>query len=249
MVALIFVVTRAADLATLMAGSRKSVVDALVLAAGAYDGTWYQLVVIDGYRQALVPGHPIARFYPGFPLLVQLVYQPVMLLAAPFHVSPHHGFGLAMLTTSTLLVTNGALLVAAAVLWRLYRERLGATATLIGIGLLLCQPSSMVFSLGYSEAPFLAFTALALVLAERGRWVAAGAAAGGACLVRFPGFLIVLPLAVIWLGSAKPRTLGSAVAGLALFGAGVLGYPVYLAASFHDRCCTSRSTTRASTTA
>jgi hypothetical protein len=78
----------------------------------------------------------------------------------------------------------------------LYRPRLGSTATLIGSCLLLAAPNAFFLSSGHSESAFLAATTLAFLLAERGRWVAAGVAAAAA-LIRAPGVLLLLPLAAL----------------------------------------------------
>jgi hypothetical protein len=62
--------------------------------------------------------------------------------------------------------------------------------------------------------------------------VAAGVAAGAAALIRAPGVLLLLPLVIIWLGSARPR--GPALAGLAIALAGAAAFPVYTWAAFGD---------------
>jgi hypothetical protein len=87
-------------------------------------------------------------------------------------------------------------------------------------------------SSGHSESAFLAAAALAFLLAERGRWVAAGVAAGAAALTRSPGILLLLPHAIIWLQSSRPRR--PALAGLAITLAGAAAFPAYTWVAFGD---------------
>ena len=143
--------------------------------------TGNQVIVTSGYAHS-TPLTPKAGFYPGYPLLVSAVYQPLRALAgwlAPgyrFPAPPTMGgpFGMdPLLDASMLVVANVSLVVALVVLWRLYEPELGATATVIGCGLLLTAPNSLFLSAGFSESSFIAATAAAFLLAQRGRWVAA----------------------------------------------------------------------------
>src|SRR5207248_1242870 len=133
-----------------------------------------------------------------------------------------------------LVVANVSLVVALVVLWRLYEPELGATATVIGCGLLLTAPNSFFLSAGFSESSFIAATAAAFLLAQRGRWVAAGATAAIASLIRPPGVLLLVPLALIWLRSPRPRPAWPAAGAAAALLGGAAVYPAYCLAFLGD---------------
>jgi hypothetical protein len=209
---------------------------AAVYMAGHFaDAHWYHAIATDGYAGGSA-GPPKSAFYPGYPLLVALVAAafrivlPAGLLSAP--APPDTSVRDWLVVAAQLLVSNACLVVALVALWKLYRPRLGSTATLIGSCLLLATPNAFFLSSGHSESAFLAAAALAFLLAERGRWVAAGVATGAAALVRSPGVLLLLPLAIIWLRSSRPRC--PAIAGLAIALAGAAAFPAYTWVAFSD---------------
>jgi hypothetical protein len=209
---------------------------AAVYMAGHFaDAHWYHAIAANGYAGGGA-GPPRTAFYPGYPLLAALVAAPFRvalpagLLSAP--APPGTSVQDWLLVAAQLLVSNACLVVALVALWKLYQPRLGGTATLIGSCLLLAAPNAFFLSSGHSESAFLAAAALAFLLAERGRWVAAGAAAAAAALIRSPGILLLLPLAIIWLGSTRPRR--PALVGLAIALAGAAAFPAYTWAVFDD---------------
>jgi len=210
-----------------MARAEGSLGRGLYMAGHFADAGWYHAIIADGYTGGTL-GIEKAAFYPGYPLLAALVYEP--LHAVPGALPAFGGDDLVV--AAQLLVSNACLVVALAALWRLYQPRLGTTATLLGSCFLLAAPNAFFLSSGHSEAAFLAATALAFLFAERGRWVAAGAAAGTAALIRSPGVLLLLPLAIIWLQSPRPRV--PALAGLALALAGAGAFPAYTGFVFGD---------------
>lgn len=209
---------------------------AAVYMAGHFaDAQWYHAIAAGGYAGGGA-GPPRTAFYPGYPLLVALaaapfeVLLPAGLLSAP--APPDTSVHDWLVLSAQLLVSNACLVVALVALWKLYRPRLGTTATLIGSCLLLAAPNAFFLSSGHSESAFLAAAALAFLLAERGRWVAAGLAAAAAALIRSPGILLLVPLAIIWLRSSRPRA--RALAGLAIALAGAAAFPAYTWAAFGD---------------
>ena len=150
-------------------------------------------------------GWPLAN---ADPLLVSAVYRPLRALggllvpgyAAPPPVTPAGPFGQdVLLDAALLIVANLSLVVALVALWRLYEPELGAPVAVLGCGLLLTAPNAFFLSAGFSESSIIAATALTFLFAQRGRWLAAGAAGAAACLVRLPGVWLLLPLAVLWL--------------------------------------------------
>lgn len=209
---------------------------AAVYMAGHFaDADWYHAIAAGGYAGGGV-GPLKAAFYPGYPLLAALVAAPFRvvlpagLLSAP--APPDTSVRDWLVVAAQLLVSNACLVVALVALWKLYRPRLGSTATLIGSCLLVAAPNAFFLSSGHSESAFLAATALAFLMAERGRWVPAGVAAAAAALIRAPGILLLVPLAIIWLRSSRPR--GPAVAALAIALAGGAAFPVYTWVTFGD---------------
>jgi hypothetical protein len=208
---------------------------ALYMAGHFADASWYHAIAANGYAGG-GGGPPRTAFYPGYPLLVALLAAPFRLalpagvLSAP--APPDTSVQDWLVVAAQLVVSNACLVVALVTLWKLYLPRLGATATVVGSCLLLAAPNAFFLSSGHSESAFLAASALAFLLAERGRWTAAGAAAAAAALIRAPGVLLLLPLAIIWLRSSRPR--GPALAGLAIALAGAAAFPAYTWAAFGD---------------
>lgn len=208
---------------------------ALYMAGHFADAHWYHAIAENGYARGGA-GPPTTAFYPGYPLLAALVAAPFRLvlpaglLSAP--APPDTSVQDWLVVAAQLLVSNASLVVALVALWKLYQPRLGSTPTLIGSCLLVAAPNAFFLSSGHSESAFLAAVALAFLLAERERWVAAGAAAAAAALIRAPGVLLLLPLAIIWLRSSRAR--GTALAGLAVALAGAAAYPAYTWVAFVD---------------
>jgi hypothetical protein len=208
---------------------------ALYMAGHFADAQWYHAITANGYAGGGA-APPKTAFYPGYPLLAALVAEPfrialpagLLSAAAPPDTSVQDW----LVVAAQLLVSNMSLVVALVALWKLYQPRLGSTATAIGSCLLLAAPNAFFLSSGHSESAFLAATVLAFLLAERGRWVAAGVAAAAAALIRAPGVLLVVPLALIWLRSSRPRR--PALAGLAIALAGAAAFPGYTWAAFGD---------------
>ena len=192
-----------------------------VAATGTYDANWYRHIAMNGYVDPHLGG-PVTVFYPGYPIVVAALYWPVRFLGNP------------ALAAAMLIISNLALVAALLVLWRLYQPRLGTAATVLGIGFLLAAPTSFFLSAGYSESLFLLLAAGAFLLAERGRWLEAGLLGAAACLVRFPGALLLFPLLLIWIASGRPRPVRPAALGLAIFGVGALAYPTWLWATSGD---------------
>jgi hypothetical protein len=208
---------------------------ALYMAGHFADAHWYHTIAASGYGGGGA-GPPLTAFYPGYPLLAALVAAPFRVvlragvLSAP--APPDTSVEDWLVVAAQLLVSNVCLVVALMALWKLYQPRLGSTATVIGSCLLLAAPNAFFLSSGHSESAFLAASALAFLLAERGRWVGAGVATAAAALIRSPGLLLLLPLAIIWLRSSRAR--GPALAGLAIALAGAAAFPACTWVAFGD---------------
>lgn len=225
----ILVVTRAVVLAGLLVAKHGDLAAAVGNgAAHTYDAAWYDLIVQHGYRDPHL-GSPITLFYPGYPAVVAALYWPLRALAGLFlsGQSLQQAADGVLLPAATVLVCNAALIVAVVLLWRLYRPRLGAAATFVGIACLLVAPSAFFLSVGYSESLFLVAAVGAFLLAGRGQWAPAGLAAGLAALIRFPGAFLLVPLAILWWQAGRPRPRAAAV-GTVLALAGAIAFPAWL---------------------
>jgi hypothetical protein len=234
-IGLAVVTTRLVMLAGMLRAERGSLPASIEVAGHISDAGWYQAIVVDGYAGGSL-GLQKAAFYPGYPMLVAALYEPVKAVQRATHLPALAAWGSfgsdPLVVLAQLVVSNACLVVALVALWRLYQPRLGSVATLLGSCLLVAAPNAFFLSSGHSESAFLAATALAFLFAERGRWVAAGLACGAAALIRSPGVLVLLPLAIIWLRSPRPR--GPVLAGLALALAGIVAFPAYTGFVFAD---------------
>jgi len=100
-------------------------------------------------------------------------------------------------------------------------------------------PAATVLFAPYTESLFLLLSALALLMARRGKWMPAGLAGGLAALTRQQGILLLLPLAwELWEWSERsPRKILAnwrGAAGLLLVPAGLLTWLIYRASTLND---------------
>ena len=138
-----------------------------------WDGGWYLSIVRDGYPSFVPPGVGVAAqssiaFFPGYPLLIRA-------LSAPSGLSPVF-VGCAVSLIAGLFATVG--------LWKL-AVRLGDEGTADrSIVLFAFFPSAFVLAMVYADALFIALSVWCLLALLDRRWLAAGAAAAAAGLVR-----------------------------------------------------------------
>ncbi len=140
------------------------------------DALWFLRIATKGYRGATAG----AAFYPLYPLLIRVV--SFLIGGHPF--------------AAAILVSNGAFLGALFVLYILTRTELSEDIARRSVVYAAAFPTALFFFAPYSESLFLLLALLAFWGARRGRWEAAGAAAGLAALTRNLGVVLVLPLAV-----------------------------------------------------
>lgn len=192
------------------------------------DANWYLYIAAHGYSSH----DATAAFFPGYPMLVRLV--------------GYLCFGHLLL--AAYLVSNGALLAAMVILYRLTeREYDLVTARRAVLYLAIFPTAVFLFGL-YSEALFLLFAVGALALARQGRWGWAGLVGTGATLTRSMGLIVALALAAeaihqtverrrqpdrpswpVSLVNAVPRLCASA---LPL--AGIAGYLLFWQVRYHE---------------
>lgn len=156
-----------------------------------------------------------AAFYPLYPLLVG-------------------GFGRVLLGHFVLAGVLVSLAASAGAFWLLHRvaeERLGADGARRAVLYLAFAPMALFLQAVYSEALYLLLALCSFVLAERRRWLGAGALAGLALLTRIAGLALLPALALLaWRSPERRRALLSLGAAPLLFSA----YPLYLGARTGD---------------
>lgn len=153
---------------------------------GIWDSQWYLQIATEGYAwDPADPGKQNVAFFPAWPLLLSTLRSIPM-----------------PLDLAGTIMANLMFLAALILLHDLYRSRISTGANLLGIALLSFFPSSLFFSVPYSESFFLLAAVLVFWLHER-RMLAAAMGAAFLCgLSRPNGWL---PGAAILLGAVCSR--------------------------------------------
>jgi hypothetical protein len=124
-----------------------------------------------------------------------------------------------------ILISLAAAFGSFLLLHRVAEERLGADGARRAVLYLAVFPFALFLQAVYSESLYLLLTLAAFVLAERGRFATAGAAAGLALLTRPVGAALLPALALLaWRERDRVRALASLAVAPLLFAA----YPLYL---------------------
>ena len=76
----LFMVSRAVALAGMARPFRGDIGTALWAAGSQWDSGWYQMILSGGYG-GTGPSLPKAGFYPGYPLLASVFYEPARAIA------------------------------------------------------------------------------------------------------------------------------------------------------------------------
>jgi hypothetical protein len=185
-----------------------------------WDSVWFLRIAEHGY--GAVSG-VAAAFYPLYPLTLAGVGRAL---------GGHYLLG-------GILVSLAATLVSFVLLYRLAETRLGADGARRAVLYLAVYPMSLFLQAVYSESLFLALALAAFLLAERGRWLGAGTAAGLAVLTRISGVALLPALALLaWRRPAERRR---ALAGLCAAPAIFAAYPLYLGLARGDAWAFARS--------
>jgi hypothetical protein len=169
-----------------------------------WDSVWFLGIAEHGYARA-----GSAAFYPLYPGAVGLVGRVF--------------FGHYVL--AGILVSLAAALGAFLLMYRVAEERLGAEGGRRAVLYLALFPFAFFLQAVYSESLYLLLTLAAFVLAERGRFVAAGAVTGLALLTR-PNALALLPALALLAWQQRDRL--RSFAGLAVAPLVFAAYPLYL---------------------
>jgi Gpi18-like mannosyltransferase len=146
-----------------------------------WDAAHYVAIALHGYGSQENPSpHDGYGFLPIFPLLVRAVGS-----------LPGLGPNDATFAVAGIALANVFLLVSAALFVLLARSYLSRRDTMNAVLLYALGPFSFFFSAAYSESLFLTLILGSLVLADRGRWLHAGAVGAVASGTRIAGLALV----------------------------------------------------------
>jgi hypothetical protein len=161
-----------------------------------WDSDFFLRIAEDGYDRAS------AAFFPLYPAIVGLLGRVLL---------GHY-------VLAGLVVSLAAALAAFVLLYRLAEPRLGADGARRAVLYLALFPTALFLQAVYSESLFLALALGAFLLAERGRFLGAGAVAGLALLTRPVGVALLPALALIaWRSPDRGRALAALAPALAAF--------------------------------
>ncbi len=178
-------------------------------AFGRWDSTWYLDVARKGYevRGPLASVQSNVAFFPLYPWTVRMLHALV----------PGRGEESWYLTA--LAVSNGALLAALWLLWRLVRDVADEDAASRTVLYVLLFPFGFVLSSAYPESLFLLLSVASLGAALKGRPGLAGMLGLLLALTRPGGVLVAVPLA--WIALERGARKLPALAAAALPGVGL----------------------------
>jgi mannosyltransferase PIG-V len=171
-----------------------------------WDSVWFLRIAEHGYDSA---SGAAAAFYPLYPGAVSVVGWALF-----------GHYVLAGILVSLAAAFGGFLL-----LYRVAEGRLGADGARRAVLYLALFPFAFFLQAVYSESLYLLLTLAAFVLAERGRFLAAGAVTGLALLTRPTAAALLPALALLaWRERDRVRALASLALAPVIFAA----YPLYL---------------------
>lgn len=186
-----------------------------------YDAGWYYQIARFGYW--FVPGGPSAGIgKPG-----KIAYFPLY----PFlggYVGAAFGGTQPAIYIGLILVSWVAFAAAMVVLYRLARLDLTEDCAERAVLLTAVFPFSFFFGVAYTESLFLLVTLLTFYAFRTQRWLSGGAAGALTTATRVNGVLMGPSLAWIAWQHAAARERVRALAGLALVGAGIGAYSIYV---------------------
>jgi hypothetical protein len=177
----------------------------------AWDAAFYRDIAEVGYDGV---AEEALRFFPLVPLMAALLAVPLL-----------GNVGLAL-----ILVSNGAALLAGALLHRLaLSERGDRGVASRSAWLFALLPPSMVFVLGYAESTMLVFTIAGFLALRQQRWWAAALLGFFGGLSRPIGILMALPAFIEGVKGLGSAPAGERAARLAAVAGPVAGVASYLA--------------------
>jgi hypothetical protein len=175
-----------------------------------WDSVWFLGIAEHGYARA-----GSAAFYPLYPGAVGLLGRVFF---------GHY-------VVAGIVVALAAAFGSFLLLYGVGEERLGADGARRAVLYLAVFPFALFLQAVYSESLYLLLTLAAFVLAERRRWLGAGAVTGLALLTRPTAVALLPPLVLLaW----RERERGRALLSLALAPVVFAAYPLYLWAADGD---------------
>jgi hypothetical protein len=173
-----------------------------------WDAVWFLRIADEGYADS----EPRAAFFPLYPMLVRTVGEL-------------GGGSRGALLIAAYAVSLAAFLGALVLLQRLAALEIGERAARAAVLLLAFFPAAVYFGAPYSESLFLLVSVGAFYAARTEHWAWAGACGACAAATRSAGILLLVPLALLWLGGRR-RPVDAA--WLLLAPAGLAAYALYL---------------------
>ena len=171
-----------------------------------WDSVWFLRIAEHGYSAA---SGAASAFYPLYPGAVAVLGRALI---------GHY-------VLAGILISLAAALGSFLLLHRIAEERLGADGARRAVLYLAFFPFALFLQAVYSESLYLLLTLAAFMLAERRRFLAAGAVTGLALLARPTGVALLPALALMaWQERDRLRAVGSLAVAPVLFAA----YPLYL---------------------
>lgn len=185
----------------------------LIDASWRWDSGWYSYIAQHGYPST--PDFQGVAFFPLFPYILRAFY---LILPASWYFF------------EGVIINHLIFLLALVPVW-LYAERVGGRPVARRTLFLLCIfPAALFFNAIYTEALFLLFSALTLVLFQRDRFGSAGVAGFFACLTRSFGVFLaasgLIYAAIYWF--RRRESLGRTVWRIATLALIPLGIVVFM---------------------
>ena len=187
--------------------------DTLLSPLARWDAVWFLRIADHGYT-----GGADTAFFPLYPLLVRALVFPFASEGA--------------LLVSAYVVSLACFAGALVVLRRLVELELGRPVAHATLWLLAFFPAAVYFGAPYSESLFLLVSVGAFYAARTGRWAWAGVLAALATATRSAGIVLLVPLALMWLGSRPRPRMG--LAALVLTPLGIAAYALLLGLDHGD---------------
>jgi hypothetical protein len=184
-----------------------------------YDVNWYHDIAISGYHNIIQ-----TAFFPLWPILINIFH----------HILPFIDvYVLAFLLANILTLLNILLFI------KLLKFDYNRSVINWAIIYLVIFPTSLFFSIGYSEALFLSLTLSMFIFAKKNNWLLAGLFAALASATRPIGILLFIPLLIAYFEFQKInyknlKRINWKIIFLFLAPLGLLLYSHFLQVNFHD---------------
>lgn len=184
---------------------------------GVWDSLWYMDIAQNGYslvtKLADYPDQTNFPFFPLYPLLMRFI--SVFTSGDPF--------------LAGLVISNGCLLIACYILYKLAELEWGSAIALRSVKYLFLFPVSFILSGVFTESLYLCISLLCFYLAKKRRWWLAGLCGGLLSATRTLGVLIAIPLLLEYARSInfKPANIKRNSLFIGLVPLGLLAFSLY----------------------